>query len=565
MRIHPLMVLSCAGALGALALAGCGSKGPAASGGAGGGTASTSSSSGTGGVGTGGAGGSGGGVSGPITTHPTNILVNGGFELGMMCFGEYVQPDGNNDYGYFLSPDAHSGKYALELRCLGPSCASSSNNRAFVITQAFHAPANQAYKLTAWSRCDAGADAFWYTESAAMMYLSQPLQCTGAWAQNEIHFTAKPTDGDATFYFYNHSAGSLFLDDLVLTFEDGTVPAHTVKHPGVRQVAIKPDHLEVDQKPYLALGFFNVPQDELAEVAAIPGANVVTTLGPTALADCFNTDRQPYADAARELGLDVMPDLTTTARLGVPEVFPAVMDAFAPHLANIGFYLADEPDQGYYQYSLVDPVVMAQERAAAHTRSALPLLADLQHAHYDPPAVDQPFQDSMDIYGSEPYQEDTSGITQTFAVFSTMTKRPVWLFDDNHADVSTVVPKAYFSVIAGATGLLWFDWPSLDAANRAADAQAIGELRQLEGAIFGADAATGVTAPAGVAFLARKAGGKTYLLAVNPTAGTAQGNFTVSGLAAAKVEVMFESRSIPVSGGSFSDTFTGISRHVYVF
>jgi hypothetical protein len=483
----------------------------------------------------------------------------------MMCFGEYVQPDGNGDYGFYLSSTAHSGKYSLEMRCIGPSCATDFNNRAFVITQGFHTPASKAYKLVAWSKCDAGADAFWYTESGAMQYMSQPLKCTGDWAENEIHFTTNDKGGDATFYFYNHSKGSLFLDDLVLTYEDGTVPEHTVKYPGTRSVVTKPDRLEVDGKPYLALGFFNVPYDELPKVAAMKGANVVTTLGSVAVADCFNTDRGPYADRAHELGLDVMPDTTTTARLSAPEVFPAVMDAFAPHLANIGFYLADEPDQAFYKYSLVDPKVMQAEVAAAHTKSQLPFLADLQHAHYDPPAVDQPFQDSEDLYGSEPYQEDLSGIVQTFNVFGAMTKRPVWIFDDNHADVSTVVPKAYFSVMSGATGVLYFDWPSLDDKNRTADAQAILELSTLADVFFATDVTKNITPPAGVSVIGRQSGGKTYVIAVSTTKGDVQASFTVTGLGDATGNVMFENRTVSAAKGTFSDSFSGISRHVYVF
>src|SRR3569623_3679522 len=70
---------------------------------------------------------------GPIVTHPTNILGNGGFELGMVGWGEFVQPDGNGDYGFYLSTDAHSGTYALELRCVGPRSATDFNNRAFII------------------------------------------------------------------------------------------------------------------------------------------------------------------------------------------------------------------------------------------------------------------------------------------------------------------------------------------------------------------------------------------------------------------------------------------------
>jgi len=497
---------------------------------------------------------------GPIVTHPTNILGNGGFELGMVGWGEFVQPDGNGDYGFFLSSDAHSGTYALELRCVGPSCATDFNNRAFIITNPFHMPASQAYTLTFWAKCPAGGDAFFYTESSATPNLVQTISCTGDWAQNTVAFTSLPMDRDGTFYFYNHSTGSLLLDDVALAYANGPLPDHVLAHPGSRGAHLDGGRLVVDGKPFYALGFFNVPYDQLDQVAAMHGANMVTTAGGQALVDVFNDGREPYADRAYDLGLSVVPNLTETARLGVPDVFPRIMTAYGSHLANVTFYLADEPDQAFYKYSLIDPAVMQQEVAAAHTVSPLPLVADLQHAHYDPPSVDKPFEISEDIYASEPYQDDASGITQSFAVFAQMTPRPVWIFDDNHADPSVIVPKAYYGTILGASGLAFFDWNSLDAANRAADAQAIDELSQLTDAIF-ADPAT-VTATGGIAVMARSYQGKTYVLAVNPTSATVQATFTAPGATA--IDVKFESRSL-TGNGSFTDTFTGFSRHVYMY
>jgi hypothetical protein len=75
-----------------------------------------------------------------------------------------------------------------------------------------------------------------------------------------------------------------------------------------------------------------------------------------------------------------------------------------------------------------------------------------------------------------------------------------------------------------------------------------------------------VTAPAGIAFIARQSGGNTYVLAVNPTPMmSVTGSFTVPGLTASSVTVMFENRTVSPSGGAFSDTFMGFVRHVYVF
>ncbi len=100
----------------------------------------------------------------------------------------------------------------------------------------------------------------------------------------------------------------------------------------------------VDGAPYLALGFFDVGYDDL-QLAADNGANTVSALGASPAADCFCTRQKSYLDRAYELGLGFVPDSSTTARLGMPEIYPAVMQRFAPHLANIAWFLADEPDQ----------------------------------------------------------------------------------------------------------------------------------------------------------------------------------------------------------------------------
>jgi hypothetical protein len=68
--------------------------------------------------------------------------------------------------------------------------------------------------------------------------------------------------------------------------------------------------------------------------------------------------------------------------------------------------------------------------------------------------------------------------------------------------------------------------------------QAITEIGSLSDAITGTDVTSQFTGPAGVSFVGRSAGGKAYVLAVNPS-------------------------SSDVSG-SFADTFGATSRHVYV-
>jgi len=93
-----------------------------------------------------------------------------------------------------------------------------------------------------------------------------------------------------------------------------------------------------------------------------------------------------------------------------------------------------------------------------------------------------------------------------------------------------------------ATGIIYFTWSALesDSAKLAAVQQVFGELNGLKNAVFGLDLGALVSAPPGVGYMARYNQGTTYIFAVNPTAATAQGNFTVQGLAAGQqVTVLF--------------------------
>jgi hypothetical protein len=190
----------------------------------------------------------------------------------------------------------------------------------------------------------------------------------------------------------------------------------------------------------------------------------------------------------------------------------------------------------------------------------------LQQAHYSPPMVDQPYAPAMDVYMSEPYGVSFSGITQTKTVFATMTSRPIWLAEDDSDGSALIVPKAYYGFTNGGTGLFFFTWGgfSTDGTLPAAT-QALTELSSLSSVITSTDVTSSVTAPPGISFIARSAGGKTYILAVNPMATNVTGPFSFAPLTAGQmVTVQFETRTVTASAGSFTDTFTGISRHVYV-
>ncbi|HEX8791417.1 MAG TPA: hypothetical protein VF765_10745 [Polyangiaceae bacterium] len=508
----------------------------------------------------------GGDAQGPITTHPTNLLNNGGFESGTMCYGQYewgANPSNvGTGYQFSLSTsDVHGGKYAAQIACVNASDCGYPAKAALQASPTFHTPHNQAYKVTAWTKCPAGDLAFFYTPNAATGTSIPNFTCNGAWAQNAFTFTSTPTDDYVYYALYYAGKGTFLVDDVVITYGDGSVPAQTIKHPGARAAGVTNGVYTVDGKPFLPLGFYDVPAEQLAMAKQL-GVNAVAWGDP----GCFNTDAPQYADVAYEAGIGLIPESSTTSRMGAPAVFPGVMQQFGRHLDDIAWYLDDEPDITNIVYQPITPMTLGAEYQAVHGASQLPVGVMLQHAHYDPPSVDQPYAPAMDVYLSEPYGPTFDGITHSMTVFATMTKRPVWFAMDDGPDASAIVPKAYFGFTSGGSGLLYFTWGQFQTdAKLTAAGQAITELGSLADAITGTDVTSQISAPSAISFIGRQAGGKTYILAVNPAATNVTATFAYAPLTSGQsVAVQFENRTVTAAAGSFGDTFTGISRHVYV-
>ena len=503
---------------------------------------------------------------GPITTHATNILNNGGFELGAMCYGQYEWGSNPSNvgtgYAFSLSTtDVHSGTYAAQIACVNASDCGFPAKAALQVSPSLHTPHSQAYKVSAYTKCLTGDLAYFYTPNAAAGTTIPNFTCNGAWAANEFTFTSTATDDYIYYALYYAGKGTFLIDDVVITYGNGSVPPQTIKHPGSRATSVTSDAYLVDGKPYLPLGFYQIPAEQLSAAKAM-GVNAVAWGDP----GCFNTDAPVYADVAYEAGIGLIPESSTTARMGVASVFPGIMKQLGSHLADIAWYLDDEPDITNIVYQPITPTTLGAEYQAIQGASKLPVGVMLQHAHYDPPSVDQPYQADMDLYLSEPYGPTWNGITHSMTVFATMTKRPVWFAMDDGPGAAGIVPKAYYGFIAGGTGLLFFTWSQFQTdSTLMAAGQAITELSSLTDAITGNDVTSTVTAPTGIAFIARKSGGKTYILAVNTGSSSVTGNFSLASLTAGQsVTVQFESRTITAAAGAFSDTFPAMSRHVYV-
>jgi hypothetical protein len=496
----------------------------------------------------------------------TNILNNGGFETGLMCYSEYIWPADpsmpfSSDYQFLLSNDAHSGAYSLEISCGGSNC-----NKAAIFSDYISAPANQSYQLGIYTKCPAGGVALAYIPGMANGDVSQYLTCNGNWNLNQITFQTGPSAAYFYYYIFNINTSSLLVDDVSLTYGDGTVPQQTILHPGVRNVNISGQNVLVDGAPFLSLGFFDVEYNSLAQVAAT-GANTINGLPSYNAANCFNTGQTSYLDKVYELGMNFVPDSSTTARLATPAVLPPAVQTFAPHLANIGWFLADEPDLTQVPWEYVPPATFIAEHNAVKTETTLPVMADFQRGAQGATSDIAPYNGSADIWMAEPYGTDFSTVNHAINLFNSVQSRPIWLAQDN-IDASLIVPKAYWAIIAGATGIHYFTWDAFNAdpTKLAAAEQVFSELKGLNNAIFGSKIDALVTAPAGIATMSRfdPGTGSAYILSANSSTQNVQGNFAVQGLTAGQpVTVLYENRVLTSNAGSFSDAFAGVSRHVY--
>ena len=376
-----------------------------------------------------------------------------------MCYSKVIwsQTDApyKGDYKFSLSSDSHSGANSLEISCVGPDC-----EKAAIISDRIQTPAGQSYKLNLYSKCPAGKLAAVYVPGTLGGDTFQYLACNDSWSPNQVNFTAGPSATDFLFYVYNRDTSWFRVDDVVLTYADGTAPQQPALHPGRRNVNISDQTVQVDGAPYFALGFFDVKYDDLPQAAAA-GANTVNGLGINMSADCFNTSRMSYLDRAYELGLNFVVNSTSTAELLTPAVFPATITRFSPHLANIMWFLADEPDQELVPYIYVPPATLLAEYQAAKPGLSLPIMADFQHAGWDASANTQPYAGSTDVWMAEPYGPDFSGVSHAVSTFNALRPQPIWLAQDA-IDANLIVPKAYWAAISGATGIVYFDWDTFN-------------------------------------------------------------------------------------------------------
>jgi len=396
------------------------------------------------------------------------------------------------------------------------------------------------------------------------------IAMTGDWQHVQWEFTIS-ADGTKRFVMEarNLNGVAAWLDDYTVSLNGATGTIEPVSQAtGEPTVVTWADGIcYVNRVPTFMMGFVRSDPEVLKD-------------SPFNL--CFPGElTQPemsFLDKCAEYNLLTSVNLTATMRSLAPEAAASFARKYKDHPALFSYYLCDEPDHASPSIA-VEPPILA--RAADVIRAI-----DCYHPTQTIvipwcPSNIYRYRDVTDISGGDTYVvEGTPNNTNLWKVWrsSEMFRRSA-----RNGEVNIFVPRAqsditpeenwgqaYMCIVSGAGGIMWFEFDG--AQNKWSDFVALGnELRSIEEFLVGMELVDGL-AFANDAGQVRGIGraaveqDQTALITVNikPYA-RSNVQITAPFLSHASVaEVLFESRTVPVSGGVIVDDFAGLERHVYV-
>ena len=396
------------------------------------------------------------------------------------------------------------------------------------------------------------------------------IAMTGDWQHVQWEFTIS-ADGTKRFVMEarNLNGVAAWLDDYTVSLNGATGTIEPVSQAtGEPTVVTWADGIcYVNRVPTFMMGFVRSDPEVLKD-------------SPFNL--CFPGElTQPemsFLDKCAEYNLLTSVNLTATMRSLAPEAAASFARKYKDHPALFSYYLCDEPDHASPSIA-VEPPILA--RAADVIRAI-----DCYHPTQTIvipwcPSNIYRYRDVTDISGGDTYVvEGTPNNTNLWKVWrsSEMFRRSA-----RNGEVNIFVPRAqsditpeenwgqaYMCIVSGAGGIMWFEFDG--AQNKWSDFVALGnELRSIEEFLVGMELVDGL-AFANDAGQVRGIGraaveqDQTALITVNikPYA-RSNVQITAPFLSHASVaDVLFESRTVPVSGGVIVDDFAGLERHVYV-
>ena len=362
---------------------------------------------------------------------------------------------------------------------------------------------------------------------------------------------------------------------------------------GVREVKVDHDRriALVDGKPFFPIAVYSVPADLLG-LAAKTGFNLVFEWGGSRAGELKKAETPEekrkvvvrYADAAHEHGLLTIlvpcqfcpydihygsPKFHANMAAFIEKDLPKVIEAARSHPAVIGYFGPDEPSEPYRDdcQAFFDVV---REVDPYH----------LHHINYCQPLPD--WRGIYDVAGRDYYPTADIPLIGVYKTVAPETRRcamravPYWhvpLMELSSARrVGWTDPQQqaqiYLTLVAGAKGILWWPWPPRYKDNWEAIQRLVKEMKALTPILIEREP------PQEIAYskpetrdtlkvLVKNYAGKTYIIAVNANENPLQATFRLPTQYQGAANLWFEERSLPVRGGSFSDSFPGHGRHVY--
>ncbi|MEK6795329.1 MAG: hypothetical protein AABZ39_11155 [Spirochaetota bacterium] len=315
----------------------------------------------------------------------------------------------------------------------------------------------------------------------------------------------------------------------------------------------------VNGKPFIpfATGWESVPTPEMIRDTARAGCNAITWCATSRVT--VDAHRS-LLDAAKNNGLMAIVwfhrNVSATA---MREHITQLKD----HPAVLAWYVYDEPAvitseiQGLYDMArTVDPMHPTYLNYTLYEENKLGDIA------------------SMDQYPIPEYMPAImAGLSRTMEFSASRAGKPswIWLQGSGYAYFKSREPTGpeaecmtYCSLINGVRGIKWFAQKPLTAELWNAMQHLAREVRTLTPVLYSLDDAPNVNVSSkDIDFVVKKYSGDTYIIAVNTLPSNVPAVFTLSQGIMGKAEVMFEGRSIAMSGAVLKDGFLGYQRHVY--
>ncbi len=506
-----------------------------------------------------------------------NILNNGDFELALAGFGMWQEPT-FGPYKILLSDDSFSGDYAIEFRCTTGDCRPDLGYIIWFFSDFVDSEATE-YEVSFYAKTEGGGRMLATIEGGLFTTITDTTP-PGTWTQYTKTFQGQAGQKFRVLIYYSGN-GSLFVDNLILEKTDGTTPVVDITVPNTGKTSFfsldENENLFLNEDggetPVFPVGFFVRDTSLLSEIADM-GANCVV-VPPIKSINNPGVDKSPM-DLAWDEGLYSLPELSEFFRIEGVRALPALVPELKKHRGLMGYYLTDEAEHPFPTIHVEPDVVAEGNSFVKEIDPQNPTWTLLQGWNA---SIYASYMAGTDIIGSDPYPTlwDASPSVMPIADYVEYAHsaggNPVWMVLESYdprTDPDEMNAMFYLALAHDTKGILWFSYEALISAAlpelKLKIEELIGEATAINEPLHGPTMTNIDSSNDQIHFITKSHGTDYYLISVNPTESAQTTTFDGAALGAvSEVEVLFESRMIPVSGDQFQDAFGIYERHVYKF